>query len=698
MAWELGLVHDAGKARCAWQEGLLAAGTSGGRVGVPHKEVGASFIAPRAGVAAMAVLGHHGGLHSRSWLLRLLRDSDSEDVGEVMARFFEVVPEAACLDSGVSPVPSGWGKDPLVWEMGVRMVFSALVDADHLDTAAHFEGLDTVRVAAQVDMGVLRDRFEGARSERFSGVVPSLVNEIRSSLYARVVGAAGGGRGIYRLPAPTGSGKTVSSAGFALHHAARHRMSRVVVAVPFTTITSQNAQVYRDLLGPEVVLEHHSNAEFDGRDLRLAAENWDAPFVVTTTVQLFDSLFGRKPARSRKLHRLANAVIVLDEVQALPLSLLGPILDGLRLLCRHFGATVLLASATQPPFERLAVWKSLDVVELGGDAVALSTGLRRAAYEWRLDPRPTTDQIAAEAAEVGQALVVVNTVPQARAMVRAVAAVAAASATVLHLSTRMVPVHRDRVLAQACDLVKSGDPVLLVSTQLVEAGVDVDFPVVFRALAPAESLQQAAGRANREGRRSGLGRVVVFDAEGTTIPAFYRAGVAKTLAFFGPGKADPGDPQVLARYYASLYSALNVDADPRAVEIQRNRGALDYLAVAEGPVTGLGDADRPLRDSRLAFRMIDEDQVTVVVTDYDNNDEVRECLRRVRAGDGPLGALVRRMRPYMLSLPRSVASRPEVASLLRPVVAGQRDLWEWVGHYDQLVGLDDGDTSEETVW
>ncbi|WP_433264725.1 CRISPR-associated helicase/endonuclease Cas3 [Actinosynnema sp. CS-041913] len=279
--------------------------------------------------------------------------------------------------------------------MGIRLVFSALVDADHLDTAAHHHGWVRPGVLPPADMTALVRRFEANRARLLDGRgVPSGVDVVRTRVYEDAVRLAKGGPGVYRLPAPTGSGKTMTAAGFALHHAAEHGRARVVVAVPFTTITGQNAAVYRELLGEQAVLEHHSNAELDDRRVRLAAENWDAPFVVTTTVQLFDSLFGRKPARSRKVHRLVNAVVVLDEVQSLPIPLLVPILDVLRTLAAHFRTTVLLASATQPSFEHLRVWRELDITSLVDSPVESFTRLRRVRYEWKVDPRPMLDAIA----------------------------------------------------------------------------------------------------------------------------------------------------------------------------------------------------------------------------------------------------------------------------------------------------------------
>ncbi|WP_399341880.1 CRISPR-associated helicase Cas3' [Umezawaea sp. Da 62-37] len=697
LAAALGLLHDAGKCDCLWQAKLVKVSGTDQPVGINHKDLGAMLLREPALAAAMAILGHHGGLGSVADLMALQQGPDDAVTAQ---RFFDVVPEAREVVTGPILLPASWTEDPLVGEMGIRLVFSALVDADHLDTAAHFADRPPPRPAAGMDMAVLWERFERNRiaflaARARKNLRPSPVDGVRAALYEQTVRRAMGKPGVYRLPAPTGSGKTITAAGFALRHAAEHGMSRVIVAVPFTTITEQNAEVYRTLLGEEVVLEHHSNAELDDRRFRTAAENWDSPFVVTTTVQLFDSLFGNRPARSRKLHRLANAVIVLDEVQSLPVALLVPILDALRLLTRHFGTTVLLASATQPAFEYLAVWRDLEIQELVEDPIALFAGLRRVRYQWRLDPRPTPAELAEEIAGHLQALVVVNTVAHARILHRLLAA-HCLDAVVLHLSTRMCPLHRRQVLAEVQRLLGAGEPVLVVSTQLVEAGVDVDFPVVFRALAPAESLQQAAGRANREGTQSELGLVVVFDAADAPVPAFYRAAVDKTRARFGPGLADPDDPVALAGYYASLYTGLNVDEATRGATIQANRAKLDFRAVAEGPVIDTGVSGG--RDSRLAFRMIDEDPVPVVVTTFGDTGRVAELLDLVRAQEGPAREVVRELRGHTVALPRRVAQSSWVRALCRPVIAGNEQWWEWVGQYDPQVGIDEGSIGEETVW
>lgn len=689
LAASLGLLHDAGKADCGWQERLLVAEATDGAVGGDHKSLGARLLSNVAGPAAMAILGHHGGLGALGDLKEFVGVDLSSEMRATADRLLPLLPDAAAALAGPCLLPTEWRRDPLVREMGLRLTFSALVDADHLDTAAHFAGSDGPHLAPAVDMERLVRRFEDRRSAALGASPATEVNVLRGELYDAAVWAAAGPPGLYRLPAPTGSGKTMTAAAFALHHAARHRKTRIVVAVPFLTITEQNAQVYRDLLGRDVVVEHHSAVDQEGRRSRLGAENWDAPFVVTTTVQLFDSLFGRKPARSRKLHRLANAVIVLDEVQSLPTSLLVPILDGLRLLTEHFGTTVLLASATQPAFQHLEVWRALSITDVVADPATVYKRLRRVRYEWWLDPKPSAEDVADRAADERQALVVVNTVADARKMFTLLDGRRAG--VVRHLSTRMCPAHRRAVLAEVRDLLAAEEPVVLVSTQLIEAGVDVDFPAVYRALAPADSLQQAAGRANREGRRPEPGRVIVFDIEGAGAPPDYRTAVEITRLCFGPGKADPDDLPSLHEYYRRLYEATGTDRGQRATGIQQHRRALDFRAVAEGPLVDVATSNG--RNRRLAFRMLDEETVPVVVTGYD--DSAEQLLTELRATDGARRELFRVLQPFTIALPTRLASTPEVRALCDPVVG---DLQEWRGEYHPDYGVDEGAIARDMVW
>ncbi|MEV0702699.1 CRISPR-associated helicase Cas3' [Saccharopolyspora sp. NPDC050389] len=701
LGFALGLFHDAGKASLCWQEGLLRAESTDAAVGVPHKEFGARWLADVAGVASLAILGHHGGLTSKSALWSLIATGEDLE-GEVQQAFLREVPEAAevLAQPRGGLVPAEWMRERLTAELGVRLAFSALVDADHLDTAAHFDGRDGPRVRADADMAGLLARFEQRRrrmlDDRAGG---GWIDGVREQVYQTAIGHASGKTGVYRMPAPTGVGKTLSAAGFGLHHAAVHGKRRVIVAVPFITVTEQNAQVYRDMLGAENVLEHHSAVTPpasgpDGRRWRAAAENWDSPFVVTTTVQLFDSLFGRKPSQMRKVHRLANAVVILDEVQALPLRVLVPILDALRVLSERFGTTVLLTSATQPSFEHLRVWEDLEMTEVVDDPITLFQRMRRVEYEWWLDPQPTLGEVATAAAEHEQVLLVVNTIADARAVYRQWAA--KAPEITWHLSTRMCAAHRRAVLAEVRARLKEGRAVRLVSTQLIEAGVDVDFPAVYRAMAPAESLQQAAGRANREGRRPGMGKVVVFDARDMSAPAGYRIGTGATRTHFGPrrggGVVDPDDLPTLSAYYRTLYQRSNTDDGERAVEIQRNREKFDFEAVTDGPVRSY-DGGLARRERSLAFRMLDDDTVPVVATGYDPRAE--EILEKLRSHPEEAGRLIRELQPFVVSLPQRLFDDPAVEDLCPQVVG---DLREWRGDYHDAYGIDTSTLVKEEVW
>ncbi|WP_280361029.1 CRISPR-associated helicase Cas3' [Nocardia wallacei] len=686
VAWFLALVHDVGKGRCCWQAGLLRAERGGGRVvdergeRIDHKVAGTWLAARRAGLGllAMVVLGHHGGLGDRQALRTALARAGGPDraaVEEAIAAVAAVVPQIE--PAAPLPIP-GWALPPAdacVAELLCRMVFSAVVDADFLDTERHFTRAARPR---PVVLSGLAEVFERNRREYLAGGGGGKserelrVDAIREQVYAEAVSAAAGPIGVYPFAAATGAGKTIAAAGFAVHHAARHGLARVVVAVPFLSITEQNAKVYRRLFGAEHVLEHHSGVDVDGlgpesRWQRLASENWDAPVVVTTTVQLFESLFGRNPSAMRKLHRLAGAVLVLDEVQSLPDELLLPILSVLRDLSAHFGTTVVLASATQPEFFSLDIFRDVVRRNVITQPQPVYDRLRRVEFEWWCDPRPTLAQIAAAAAAERQALVVVNTTRDA-AVVHRLAEAAAAGVPVVHLSTRMAGGHRREVLAQIAGRLADGLPVVVVSTQLVEAGVDLDFPVVLRAYAPAEALLQAAGRCNRHGRLD-RGRVVVFDpvdgsAKGTEM--VYGSAMDTTRAYFGPGR-DPDRLDLLSAYYTTRYAVKNIEATGTGHRIQQWRAEFNFPRVA------------------AEFRMIDELSVPVLVPYGDDTE--REHLRATLIGPDPVAPGVwRRLQPYLAALPRPLAQRAVTAGLATVLIgdpARSEDgrLFEWRGDY-----------------
>ena len=704
LAGYLGLTHDVGKGARGWQQGLLTAEGTGGPVGVDHKGSGTWLAQQAAGPFALCVYGHHGGVPSRAGLGKVLEAADPElkrDWERTAAQVAGLVPEiAAKAPAGLMPewAAKAWHDNRLALDLLIRMVFSAVVDADFLDTEAHFKGAR--RPEAGASIGSLAHRYDERRTKLLAARKASPADQWRADVYAEAVAKAVEPPGMYRLAAPTGSGKTIASGGFAVRHAQAHGLRRVVVAVPFISITEQNAAEYRRLLddpeGP-VVLEHHSGAQLDGNDgttawwRKLAAENWDAPFVVTTTAQLFQSLFDHRPAAMRKLHRLAGSVIVLDEVQALPDRLLMPILSALRVLTERFGSTVLLASATQPSYWSLKPFRDLNVNDVIAAPEPLYEQVRRVRYEWRVNPAPSLADIAAEIAGERQALVVVNTTADSAAMHRLLEAQRPASlGNCLHLSTRMTAQHRRDVLYEARRLLDDDQPVVVISTQLIEAGVDVDFPVVYRAWAPADSLQQAAGRANRNARLP-MGRVVVFRPSDGGQPgdASYKAALAATEAHFGPGRADPDSIAELDRYYPKRYALQNLEQAGPGAEIEKLRRELDFPAVAE------------------KFRLIEETTVPVAVRFAKTREELDRFDRIVTQlrGGGPQAAgiarqLLRELNPFLATIPKRLARRAQDHGWTEPIIG---DLHEWKLPYQDARGIDiaelpDLNTMKVEIW
>ena len=331
--------------------------------------------------------------------------------------------------------------------------------------------------------------------------------------------------GLFTLTVPTGGGKTLASLSFALEHAVRHGLRRVVYVIPFTSIIEQTAEVFRQALNTsDDVLEHHASFDWEraaearrddgeGPDglakLRRAAENWDVPIVVTTAVQFFESLFAARTSRCRKLHNLAGSVIVLDEAQTLPIPLLRPCMAALQELTANYNASVVLCTATQPALRQQDGFKNGfpidDTRELAPEPKDLYARLKRVKVEHLTEP-VTDETIAARFAEQPQMLCIVNSRAHARALFEAIRELPGAA----HLTTLMCPRHRRIELAKLRERLKTKEPVRLVSTSLIEAGVDIDFPEVWRAAAGLDSIAQAAGRCNREGRAA-LGRTVVFE-------------------------------------------------------------------------------------------------------------------------------------------------------------------------------------------
>lgn len=541
------------------------------------------------------------------------------------------------------------------------MLFSALVDADLLDTEAWDRGYGRpVRDAA---LHGLAERIAYACEER--NVVAQHgagteeernLTELRRQVYSACIDAASQAPGVFTLTVPTGGGKTLSGLAFALRHAVLHRKQRVIVVAPYTSILEQTARVYRDVLGSEHVVEHHSNIapEQDTDRNRQACENWDAPVIVTTSVQFFESLHAAHKRDCRKLHRIANSVVLLDEVQTFPVELLKPIHAALKRLVENFGVTVVHGTATQP---LLASTKSvlprdfqMQMTEIVPEPARLFDVVRRRFRVERLGdlntPMPI-EELADHVLPHGTALAITHRRRDAAQLAELL------GPECLHLSAAMCAEHRTVVLGEARQRLGVGAPCLLVATQLIEAGVDIDFPVVFRAMAGLETLAQAAGRCNRELRLPQPGLFVVYRA-GQRMPdgsvkesqppyGSPRLGMQVALTEFEDGDPDLNDPQLFPRYARRVFEKQNTD---------RN-GILD-----------LEDAwDFPEVENK--FRMVDEDTISVVAP-YGHAADLVIAVRR----EGPTREGFRALQRFTVGLRRPHFDRLYAGGWLEPVLAG----------------------------
>jgi CRISPR-associated endonuclease/helicase Cas3 len=570
-----GAWHDLGKYSNAFQERLhrvadpdTSEETKPGRV--DHSTFGAQFAMEAAGngkwshlaqVLAFCIAGHHAGLADGT-------SSDGAGAGATLQARLERadIPAVSLPPGWTGPrtaqlkLPFAISRENAGFTLAffTRMVFSALVDADRLCTERFCDPAQSqLRAQHKPAIAELRTALMTTLDRMQSGSEPTLVNRVRGEVRADCVEAALKAPGFFSLNVPTGGGKTLSSMAFALKHAEQHGLRRVVVAIPFTSIIEQTADVYRNVfegVGSGALIEHHSNLDPQRTSTRhkLATENWDAPLIVTTNVQLYESLFAADTNRCRKLHRLARSVIILDEAQTMPVDLLAPTLAALKELVAHYGCTVVLCTATQPALEYDSKAFPVGLPKPGPiirDEHRLFSALKRTRIErlGRLSDRDLATRLLSER----QVLCIVNTRPHAAKLYDLLGS-DRHTGDCFHLSTSMCAQHRREVLAIIRRRLAGGQPCRVISTQLIEAGVDIDLPVVYRAVAGFDSIAQAAGRCNREGRLAELGRVYVFDAESPPPPGTIRSAADCAAELFS-SHPDPLHPDSIRAYFEHFY-------------------------------------------------------------------------------------------------------------------------------------------------
>jgi CRISPR-associated endonuclease/helicase Cas3 len=615
----IGDCHDLGKASAEFQRYLadsseLEAANAGEERDTPrrvnHSTYGARYVAKQIGdirgqLLAFCIAGHHAGLPNESC-------TDDASQRSTLRYGLDERPIPVADAPNLTPpdlrLPlKAASSDLRGFQLAffTRMIFSCLVDADRTCTEA-FCNRDQAeqRQLSRPGIQELRTQLD-AYLELMRTSERTKVNLQRDSILQQCLQAANIEPGFFSLQVPTGGGKTLSSLAFALHHAVLKNLRHVVVAIPFTSIIEQTADVYRRALGPLAdrgLVEHHTNLRptHDTRANQFGAENWDAPLIVTTNVQLLESLFAAATTPCRKLHRLANSVIILDEAQMLPVNLLKPTLAVLRELVRNYGCTIVLCTATQPALEfREEFPIGLEEVRpIIAEPKALFRAMRRVEvrHVGRLDDRELAMRLSSEP----QVLCIVNTRRHAARLYDAVAA-QSEPGTCFHLSTLMCGAHRRQTIETIRERIRTGN-CRIISTQLIEAGVDIDLPVVYRAAAGFDSIAQAAGRCNREGRAP-MGTTYVFDAEDPPPPGLLRDGEAsaKELLNHSPDM-DPLSPEAVEAYFRLLYWKKRESWDKKQImpmmQLDQNR---PHRALFQ------------FRDIEDNYRLIEDKQLPILV-------------------------------------------------------------------------------------
>ncbi len=646
-----GFAHDAGKGRKEWQNYLrLKSGYFDeeahleGKPGkMPHAIYGAKLVEELYGktigrVLSYCIAGHHAGLPDwssaegagqSSLEFQLSREKDIHSIEQFIRKRTELL----------KPLALPWGFFPgLGISLWIRMLYSCLVDADFLDTEAYMERGNAEARGNYCSIDELLKRLNDFNEQLDKESEDTPLNLIRRNIRTKCIEMAKEAQGFFSLSVPTGGGKTLSSLAFGLEHAKEYNLDRIIYVIPYTSIIEQNANVFRKVFGHDQIVEHHSSLDESKITVksRLAAENWDAPVIVTTSVQFFESLFAVKSSRCRKLHNIVNSVVILDEAQLVPVEHLAPILETMQLLVDHYRVSFVICTATQPAFGEHTIgdsrFKGLknirEIMGTENDVNRLYSSLKRVHIHLPKDlHKPLSwEEVAEELKKYPQVLCIVSDRKSCRELHKIM------PDGTFHLSALMCGQHRSEVIEDIERKLKNKETVRVISTQLIEAGVDLDFPVVYRAFAGLDSIAQAAGRCNREGKISDLGKVIVFVGPRKAPLGILRkaADTARNI-LSADDKKDPLNYSIYKRYFSELYWKAN---------------SLDTKSIIPLLNPSPGDLGIYFKKVAKEFQMIDDSRQKTIFVRYGEGDTLIDELK----SQGPDRILMRKLQRYTVNV------------------------------------------------
>lgn len=634
-AWNAGLIHDFGKASEEFQAYLLREnhiddieydGIEKNKVN--HSSAGVALAEARyqllGRIIAYMIAGHHAGLPDY--------DTCDGGMGALVKRLEEgqvhlerIRDRANELFESLIPLdilPPFVKKENL--HFWTRMIFSCLVDADFLDTEAFIQPEQALYRSIDISLAKLKDSLDRHMTNMTANCDNTPINSARQDILRACRDAAQHNPGLFSLTVPTGGGKTLAAMTFALDHAVLYGKRRVIYVIPYTSIIEQTSAILADIFGDNNVVEHHSNLNPEKETIRtrLASENWDAPIVVTTNVQFFESLYAARPGRCRKLHNIVNSVVILDEAQLVPPNLLQPCVAAINELSHNYGVTIVLSTATQPALPKLQ--KPTEIIP---ENLKLYQRLQRTEINIPpdLNMRVSLEELANQLQQYGQVLCIVNSRRDCYDLFQLM------PSGTIHLSALMCGEHRSRVIQVIKERLKNREPLRVISTQLVEAGVDIDFPVVFRALAGLDSIAQAAGRCNREGKLEHKGKVVVFVPTKSVPRGLLHKGENTTRELYALPDFNPQVPEFFSRYFDLFYSRVN------------NVGEDVLKKLTPSDPKKLDIAFRSVGDH---FWLIDDAAQRPVIVRYRNSEVLLQELQYT----GPYRTLMRKLQRYTVNL------------------------------------------------